>query len=215
MAKQSEQPPPERNAPNAPTLRDRLIEEAGMELVLVTTKALYTSRKTLKDSTFDQAKNHAKGVLKRTSENEAVRRALGHSAQMWKDYNAVLSSAVPALEVQSFAAEDPGNPSSNCCATTMVSNYDTLISDLIRLNDLLLIARNCLATTSKAQDLAFESFVDQQVLRLIDLCVRITARGYDGESGGAGSKTERLWGNIIGMCECFRELHAHLQTCER
>ena len=189
------------NMEQAPQLSHRTAEEAGIELVLVATKALYTSRKTLKDTTFDRAKQHCKIILKRTSENETVRRILGHSFQMWKDLTLVLSFAIPALEAQSIAVDDPSAPTNTCCAATMVSNYDTLMTDLLRLNDLLLIARNCLATTPKAQNLAGESLLDQQVLKLIDLCVRITARGYDGESGGSGTKTEKLWASIIGMCE--------------
>lgn len=179
---------------------DRLVEEIDMEFVLVVTKSLYTCRKTLKESAFDRAKCHGKDILKRTTESDVVRKALGESPLMWKDLNLVLSFAIPVLETQSIAVDDPSAPSSTCCATTMVSNYDTLMTDLVRLNELLLIARNCLATTLNAQNLAGESLLDQQVLKLIDLCVRITARGYDGESGGAGTKTEKLWANVIGMC---------------
>ena len=179
----------------------RLPEEVGMELVLVTTKALYTSRKTVRDGVFEMAKTQSKMVLRRTSESDIVRKALGHSMQMWRDMNLVLSFAIPVLEIQSIAVDDPSAPTTTCCAATMVSNYDSLMTDLLRINDLLLIARNCLATTQRAQNLAGESLLDQQILKLIDLCVRITARGYDGESGGAGTKTEKLWASVIGMCK--------------
>lgn len=72
------------------------------------------------------------------------------------------------------------------------------MKDLERLNDILVLARNVLATSQVVQNLAGESLVDQQVTTLIDLCVRVTARGYDGE---AGSRTEQQWGNVINSCE--------------
>lgn len=180
----------------------RIAEEFGIELVLATAKALYTSRKTVLPSTFEKAKSHGAIVLDRTSKHEYVRNALGHSDQMWKDMNTVFTFAIPVLEVQSIALDDTVAGTTGCCSNLMVSNYETLTSDLVRLNDLLLIARNCLATTPKAQNLAGDSLLDQQVLKLIDLCVRVTARGYDGESGGAGTKPEKLWSSIIGLCKC-------------
>ena len=79
----------------------------------------------------------------------------------------------------------------------MALNHVTLMKDLERLTDLLTIARNMLATTLLAQNLAAEASYDQQVLRLIDICVRVTARGHDGEAGG---RAETQWANIIGSC---------------
>lgn len=72
------------------------------------------------------------------------------------------------------------------------------MTDLERLNDILLIARNVLASSNTAQDIAAASLFDQQVMKLIDLGVRVTARGYDGD---AGSRTELQWGDVIGSCE--------------
>ena len=188
--------PPQQGSPSK-----RTIEEIGLELVLVTTKALYTSRKTVLPSSFEKAKSHGALILDRTSKHDHVRNALGHSDQMWKDINAVFAFAIPVLEVQSIAIDDPVTRATGCCSSLMVSNYDTLTSDQVRLNDILLIGRNCLATTPRAQNLAGESLLDQQVLKLIDLCIRVTARGYDGEAGGAGTKKEKLWGAIIGLCK--------------
>ena len=80
----------------------------------------------------------------------------------------------------------------------MALNHLTLMKDLERLTDLLTIARNMLATTLLAQNLAAEASFDQQVLRLIDICVRVTARGYDGEAGG---RAEAQCSNIIESCK--------------
>ena len=82
----------------------------------------------------------------------------------------------------------------------MAMNYATLIKDLERLNDILLIARNILVSVRRAQNLAAESGFDKQVFRLIDLCIRVTARGYDGE---VRSRNETQWTNIVHYCESY------------
>lgn len=79
----------------------------------------------------------------------------------------------------------------------MAMNHSSLIQDLERLNDLLTIARNMLASTKRSQNLAAESGLDQQVLKLIDVCVRVTARGYDGETG---TRSETQWASVVGSC---------------
>lgn len=76
-------------------------------------------------------------------------------------------------------------------------NHPSLMQDLERLNDLLTIARNMLASTKRSQNLAAESGLDQQVLKLIDVCVRVTARGYEGE---AGTRSETQWASVVGSC---------------
>lgn len=80
----------------------------------------------------------------------------------------------------------------------MALNHSTLMKDLERLNDLLLLGRNLLASHRKGQNLAAEHEVDQQVLRLIDVCVRVTARGYDGDTGG---RSETQWANVVASCK--------------
>ena len=86
----------------------------------------------------------------------------------------------------------------------MALNLTTLMKDLERLNDLLTIARNMLATTTKAQNLAAEAGFDQQILKFIDLCVRVTARGYDGDVGG---RTETQWATVVGSCKSSYRQH--------
>lgn len=77
-------------------------------------------------------------------------------------------------------------------------NYGTLLKDVDRVNDLTIISRNMLATRSEAQDLAAGIKFDQLILRLIDVCVRVTARGYDGE---VGSRSEDKWSKVISACK--------------
>ena len=106
--------------------------------------------------------------------------------------------ALPVLEQESFSVPDPSKPESEIpSAASIASHHKTLMTDLERLNDLLTIARNMLATKLKAQNLAAESLFDQQVLILVDICSRVTARGYDGE---AGTRAEAQWLIIIAAC---------------
>ena len=173
-------------------------EDVGFELVLACTRALFQSRKTFTETCFDTTMKTCKNVIKRTIASEEVRNQLGTNPQHWKDIYDVFSLALPVLETQLLAVDDPqtGLPASTSALIAM--SHDTLVKDLERLNDILTVARNILATTQIVQNLAGESLVDHQVLKLIDLCVRVTARGYDGE---AGSRTELQWGNVIGSCK--------------
>jgi hypothetical protein len=174
-------------------------EDKGFELVLVSTHALFKSRKTLNESAFDEAMRTCKTMIRRTLNSEEVRDMIGHSLQRWKDMTEVFTLAIPVLEAHSLAPDDSltGAPASS--SALMAGNHDTLMKDLERLDDILHVARNILGGgTQKIQNIAGESLFDQQVLKLIDLCVRVTARGYDGD---AGSRTEILWGKVIGSCK--------------
>ena len=118
---------------------------------------------------------------------------------MWADFTRCFAEALPALEQQSFATQGPPNAECNGSSSALMAfNLTTLLRDLERLNDLLTIARNMLATTTKAQNLAAEAGFDQLILKFIDLCVRVTARGYDGDAGG---RTETQWATVVGSCK--------------
>ena len=188
----------------------RLTEELGVEFVCAVTQSLFRSRKSLREATFENCLHSGRRWLRRTLESAAVRQAIGASPQQWVDINHVFHIAIPQLEVQSIPSDLNASSGATTSSALMALNHDTLMKDLERLNDILLIARNCLATTQRAQNLAGESLLDQQVLKLIDLCVRVTARGYDGETHG---RAEQPWANIIGACkwciitECMFRAH--------
>lgn len=176
----------------------KMTEELGVEFVCVVTQSLYRSRKTLREGTFEHCLKNGKIWLRRTLESAAVRQAIGANPQQWIDINTVFCLAIPTLETQSVPTDSSVANGATTSSALMTLHYDTLMKDLERLNDILLIARNCLATTQRAQNLAGDSLLDQQVLKLIDLCVRVTARGYDGETP---SRAEQPWANVIGACE--------------
>ena len=173
-------------------------EEMSLFLVCSCTQALFKNRKTLNEAVWEDTLKSCKILVRRTNNDEKVRTLLGTNPVSWKDINDVFTLAIPVLEAQSLAPADPQTGASGSFSALMALNHETLMKDLERLNDILTVARNCLATVTKAQNLAGESLLDQQVQKLIDLCVRVTARGFDGD---AGNRTEVHWGNVIGACE--------------
>lgn len=173
-------------------------EEVSLYVVCSCTQALFRNRKTLNDVVWEDTLKSCKSLVRRTNSDEKVRTLLGTNPDNWKDIHHVFTLAIPVLEVQSLAPTDPQTGTSGSFSALMALNHDILMKDLDRLNDILMVARNCLATVTKAQNLAGECLLDQQVQKLIDLCVRVTARGYDGD---AGSRTEIQWGNVIGACK--------------
>ena len=185
-------------------------EDKGFELVLLATHALFKSRKTLRESSFDEAMRTCKTMIRRAADSVDVRDVIGHSLQRWKDMTEVFTLAIPVLEAHSLAPDNSltGAPASS--SALMAGNHDILMKDLERLNDILLVARNVVGGgTQKIQNVAGESLFDQQVLKLIDLCVRVTARGYDGD---AGSRTEILWGKVIGSCKSVFQQSSNSDT---
>jgi len=117
---------------------------------------------------------------------------------------------VPALELQSFSWKNPPAESFNGSSSDLIAaNYFSLVKDIERLNDLCTIARNLLATTKKAQNLAAEKGFDQQILKLVDVCVQVTARGFDGETN---QRNEERWQKVVNLYKrllitCLQFLH--------
>ena len=173
-------------------------EEVSLFMTCSCTQALFKNRQTLTDVVWEDTVKSCKTLVRRTGSDEKVRTLIGTNSANWKDIHYVFTLAIPVLEAQSLAPTDPQTGTTGSFSALMALNHDTLMKDLERLNDILLIARNCVATVTKAQNLAGESLLDQQIQKLIDLCVRVTARGYDGD---AGSRTEIQWGNVIGACK--------------
>ena len=138
------------------------------------------------------------------------RQALGFSPKVWQGLTSVLAKAIPVLEQQSFSWKNPPSASFNGSSSDLIAaHYLSLVKDIERLNDLCTIARNLLATTKKAQNLAAEKAFDQQILKLIDVCVRVTARGFDGETN---ARNEERWQKIVNLYKrllitCLQFLH--------
>jgi len=185
--------------------------ELLLKIVLAGTQSHYESRGLIDDKRLEHLLHAGKQILYKSHREADVRQNLGFSPVVWTGLTAVLNKAIPVLERQCFAwksntANGNGHSyDSNVNGTTtasssdlIASNYLSLIKDIERLNDLCTIARNLLATTRRAQNLAAEKSFDQAILRLIDVCVRVTARGFDGETTTHTSTTAQTSSNNDG-----------------
>ncbi|OAP53892.1 hypothetical protein AYL99_11914 [Fonsecaea erecta] len=79
-----------------------------------------------------------------------------------------LVKMLEAYQSQTTANPDSADPTEQISAELIAAHYLSLVKDMARVNDLCTIARNLLATTKKAQNLAAEKGFDQQILELIN-----------------------------------------------
>jgi palmitoyltransferase len=136
-----------------------------------------------------------KKTLEETRKNIEIREELGLSWQFWDSLAEVLKTAIPSLERRCFAAPDPAAPEYEGLSGPLIASYSpSLLRDLERLNQLVCIARNVLVHGERVQNLSAERLFDKDIFALINVCVRVTARGYDGE---AGTQDEDKWQGVI------------------
>ncbi|ORY17446.1 hypothetical protein BCR34DRAFT_474948 [Clohesyomyces aquaticus] len=150
----------------------------------------------IKDDTMRMLElNVCKKTLEETRRNFELREELGLSYQFWDDLAGVLKASIPSLERRSFAAPDPATPEYEGLSGPLIASFSSsLLKDLERLNQIVSIARNVLTCGEKAQNLAADRLFDKDIFALINVCVRVTARGYDGE---AGTQDEDKWQSVI------------------
>ncbi|KAI5304117.1 copper transport protein [Ascosphaera pollenicola] len=192
--------------------------ELLLKVVLAGTLSHYECRGMIDDKRLEHLLLAGKQILYKSHQESEVRQNLGFSPDVWQGLTDVLSKAIPVLESQSFAWKSV-NPSNydGSSSNLIAYNYFSLVKDIDRLNDLCTIARNLLATTKKAQNLAAEKGFDQQILTLLDTCVRVTARGYDGE---ANQRNEDRWQKVVNLYKrlsitCLQFLHNFIMHNEQ
>jgi palmitoyltransferase len=163
-------------------------------------------------------RNHTSWVSAHRADFVSYRQALGLSPAIWQGLTDVLTKAIPVLESQSFSWKSPPSANYEHSSSNLIAfNYFTLVKDIERLNDLCTIARNLLATTKRAQNLAAEKGFDQRILALIDTCVRVTARGFDGETN---ARNEERWQKVVNLYKrllitCLQFLHNFIMHNEQ
>jgi hypothetical protein len=60
-----------------------------------------------------------------------------------------------------------------------------------------------LATNELAQDLAAMAKFEKQIMMLIDTCVRVTARGYDGPIDRGDRQSQEKWQKVVAACKSW------------
>ncbi|KAI9794616.1 MAG: copper transport protein [Peltula sp. TS41687] len=192
--------------------------EMQLKIVLIITLSHFENPGLMDDVRMEHALDAGKQILVQSQKQAEVRLALGLSRNVWKDLTKVLSQAIPLLEAQSFVVEDSSAATFAGSTTSVIAgNIVPLLKDVERINDLSTIARNLLATKQEAQDLSAEAKFDQNVLKLIDVCVRVAARGFDGEGN---TRTEEKWQRLVNaykklLITCLQFLHNFVMNNER
>jgi palmitoyltransferase len=136
-----------------------------------------------------------KKTLEETRRSIEMREELGLAWEFWDSLADVLKAAIPSLERRCFAAPDPAAPEYEGLSGPLIASYSpSLLRDLERLNQLVCIARNVQVHGDRVQNLSAERLFDKDIFALVNVCVRVTARGYDGE---AGTQDEDKWQGVI------------------
>ena len=127
-----------------------------------------------------------------------IRYDIGSELTIWEDLQNLFRAGTSSLQQRSFAPLDPQVPEFEGASGAHIAyNCNSLLKDLERLHDLVSIARNILTAGEVAQNLAIEALFDHEIFRLINLCVKVTARGYDGD---AGTAEEEKWQRVVNAC---------------
>ena len=128
-------------------------------------------------------------LLQDTAREIEVREQLAIDPNVWNDLHQTLEAAINCLTESCFNYPKPtgqtNEDSEQALTALIISNYATLVKDLGRVINLVGIGRNILTIGNAAQKLAGQKHVDETVLKLITICIKITLRG-----GGAGSTKE-------------------------
>jgi palmitoyltransferase len=119
--------------------------------------------------------------------------------------------ALPVLEALCCQPPDVlRNDHETSHAALIFANQDTILKDIERLDIFVLIARNIVSVTNKAQNLAAEALFEQEILKYIELSTRVAARIYDGD---ANVMAETAFQNIAAACKYKLPRFFCLQIC--
>ncbi|KAK5166875.1 uncharacterized protein LTR77_007604 [Saxophila tyrrhenica] len=136
-----------------------------------------------------------KETLRNTAQDATVRILIGGDVRFWHELVLLLKAAIPSLERRSFQHWDPSSVDYDSTSGALIAgNYPGLWRDLERLNDIVSICRNVLTVGEFAQRYASGYCADIEIFRLINCCVRVTARGFDGT---ANTGEEEKWQWIV------------------
>ncbi len=127
-----------------------------------------------------------------------MRHALGVESAIWNELGQLFRAAIPSLEKRCFATSSAASPDYDGASGALMAFHSaSLLKDLQRLNELVSIARNNLTIGEAAQNMAAKCLFDQEIFALMNACVKVTARGFDGD---AGSAEEQKWQSVVNAC---------------
>ena len=196
------------------------VPELLLKLVLTGNLAHFSNPTLVDDKRLEHLLQAGKQVIYKSHQESETRRHLGISPNVWIGLTEVFSKAVIHLEESCLSRNGHGEGSSGTTSDPdlIAANYFSLVKDIERLNDLCTIARNLQATTKKTQNLAAEKGFDQQILKLIDICVRVTAGGFDDRD--SSERNQERWQKVANLFKrllitCLQFLHNFIQHNEQ
>ncbi|KAF2149339.1 hypothetical protein K461DRAFT_296815 [Myriangium duriaei CBS 260.36] len=176
--------------------RDRKVYSTFIRMAFTPYAIHFKSPRYMKESTLERIDMTVlKKTLHLTRDKAYVRLAIGTSRPFWEELTQLFRTAVISVERRSFQQWDPSAVDYETTSSTLIASaYPGLWKDLDRINALVAIARNVLTVGEKVQDLCKECGFDEYMYKLINCCVRVTARGYDGDPSNGD---EEKWGLTI------------------
>ncbi|KAL9055817.1 MAG: hypothetical protein Q9162_003351 [Coniocarpon cinnabarinum] len=165
-------------------------------LLMATWTTHFKSLDYVKETTMDMLDKRAlKAFAELTMNNPDARESIGSEDKIWIDMLEIFHVASPSLEHRSYGPIDSIAPSyDGPSSNVIVANSTSLVKDLQRLDNLLAVARNLLTAGERVQNLAAQIGFDREVCAVINLCIKITARGYDGDGT---TVDEDKWQGVI------------------
>ena len=140
--------------------------------------------------------------LKQPVAKLVIREVLAKNVDIWLRLQTVFLHAIPSIGARSMRDTYPDDPTPHSdipeSCTLIAENYASLLEDLTLLNNLLVIGRNMLAIKEIAQEICCAAQLDNQVIKLVVLCVSVTSKGFDGEN--ADSVTKARVKEITELC---------------
>ncbi|KAI9709660.1 MAG: hypothetical protein M1812_007638 [Candelaria pacifica] len=184
---------PQSKEPSDKSVKDRKPDGrvTHMKYTLLCTEYLFEDM--LEPHVIDLAQLQRKVAIEMTqSKHEQV---LGSSLEVWIELSTVLDKAVNILEKHSFASESPISDQWQGSSSLLIaSQYTNILKYIAVILDHMSVAKVILFMSDVAQNLAAQAKVDRQVLRLIDICVRVSARSYEGQPH---TKEEEHWQDVV------------------
>lgn len=142
-------------------------------------------------------------LLQDTAREVEVREQLAIDPNVWNDLHQALEAAITTLTESCFNYPKPAGQTTedaeNALQALLITNYASLVKDVGRVNNLLGIGRNILTIGNQAQKMAGKKHVDESMLKLVTICIKITLRGGGAATTKEDDKKIQL---VVNDCEC-------------
>lgn len=185
------------------------VEERSFQVALSMVESMFSGMPPIGYRTRKCAKDMIRQTMEKTLNKPEIREVLAKNVDIWMRLHSAFHYAIPAISDrslrESYAETQQPDFQLPETSTLIADNHASLQEDLTLLNNLLVIARNMLAIKEVAQDICAAVQLHHQITKLIELCVRVTSKGYDGEN--VDNITRGKVNDIIELCMSYDVFH--------